>query len=174
MKTSFKPGSVISGLALGENGRIDLATGSPDLYLAGLPFDSKADVTPSEQGGSTHVYVGGQAITLDGLLRFLDIKTSPLPVDTVYIDGLPHSQDGVLFVDSVSPISAYAHGVPITQNGAVAVEALIESALRLLTEDGTPILTEDGRYLLINVSARLTTASGDRLTTNDGLYLTAN
>ena len=174
MKTFFKPGSIVSGLALGENGRIDLAAGRPDLYLAGLPFDSEADVTPSEEGGSTHVYVAGQALTLDGLLRFIDIKTSPLPSTVVYNDGLPHSQDGVLYVDSVTPIASYAHGVPITQNGAVAVETLIESALRVLTEDGTPLLTEDGRYLLINVSARIVTAAGNRLVTNDGLYINAN
>jgi len=146
---AFPSVALVGGFALGETGRIDLADGTPDVFNAGLPLDTKADVSVGVSGGTGSVYNGGIALTKLGKLVYIDLQADALPSVVNYTDGLPHSGDGTLYVSSTEPIASYVHGIPITRNGAVAVEAIIPPGVRLKSSAGDLITTSAGEYFLV-------------------------
>ena len=145
---SFPSVAIVSGLALGETGRIDLADGEPDVFIGGLPIDTSADVSVGVSGGEVSVYDGGTALTKDGKIVFIDLKDEALPGNARYTDGLPHTNNGTLYVSSTQPIANYAHGIPMTSTGAVAVETITPPNTRIRTTSGDLLVTSAGDYII--------------------------
>ena len=146
---AFPSVAIVSGFALGENGRVDLTEGTPDVFIGGMPIDTGADVSVGESGGAVEVYNGGTALTSEGKIVFIDLQDDPVPATANYTDGLPHSGDGTLYVSSTAPIASYAHQVPMAITGAVAVETIVAQGTRLKTSAGDLLTTAAGNYFQV-------------------------